>query len=301
MTAAPEFSLADRTELDERVDQEINRAGLRRADNAFFASARAAASVSPQAALALGVWWRSMTKSFMFSTLAGMGEMARVFSAQDAPTHDVLGAFQTVYRVIGDDLDNAAPEFRAVAPSGPAGIHYVWWDDTIVAPLAARLGEDELRAAARLPEGIRELLANMDRLARSPLGAAIQLRVVETIALDIAVAFRRLYAKVSVDGERVFAETDQFAWIDSHIKAETVHAAQVSDDESGMTWVVTDTAQAAEFLTLVREYSGNWSRALACFADCLTGTASGAASGSGSAGSSGATDSVATGSVAAGA
>ncbi|WP_328505231.1 DUF6202 family protein [Streptomyces sp. NBC_00391] len=270
MTAATEFSLADRTELDERVDQEIDRAGLRRADNEFFGTARTAVSVSPQAALTIGVWWRAMTKSFMFSTIAGMGEMARAFSAQDAPTHDVLGAFQTVYRVIGDDLDNAAPEFRAVAPRGPAGIHYVWWDDTIVAPLAARLGEDELRKAARLPEGIGELLANMDRLASSPLGAAIQLRVVETIALDIAVAFRRLYAKVSVDGERVFADNDQFAWIDSHIKAETVHAAQVSDDETGMTWVVTDPAQAAEFLVLVREYSANWSRALACFAGCLT-------------------------------
>lgn len=289
MTAATEFSLADRTELDERVDQEIDRAGLRRADHAFFGGARAAATVSPRAALTLGVWWRSMTKSFMFSTIAGMGEMARVFSAQDAPTHDILGAFQTVYRVIGDDLDNAAPEFRAVAPRGPAGIHYVWWDDTIVAPLAARLGAEELRAASRLPDAIGELLDNMDRLARSPLGAAIQLRVVETIALDIAVAFRRLYAKVSVDGERVFAETDQFAWIDSHIKAETVHAAQVSDDETGMTWVVTDTAQAAEFLTLVREYSENWSRALACFADCLSGAPSV------SAGSPGAPDSVAAG------
>ncbi|UUU36497.1 DUF6202 family protein [Streptomyces sp. CA-210063] len=288
MTAATEFSHADRTELDERVDKEIDRARLRRADNTFFGTARTVESVSPQAALAIGVWWRSMTKSFMFSTLAGMGEMARVFSAQDAPTHDILGAFQTVYRVIGDDLDNAAPEFRAVAPRGPAGIHYVWWEDTIVAPLAARLGEDDLRAAAKLPEGITDLLANMDRLASSPLGAAIQLRVVETIALDIAVAFRRLYAKVSVEGERVFGENDQFAWIDSHIKAETVHAAQVSDDETGMTSVVTDPAQAAEFLVLVREYSDNWSRALACFADCLTGVPSESAGSSGAAASVGA-------------
>lgn len=268
MTAAARFSPAERNALDERVDKEISAARLGRTDNAFFGAARQTESVSPQAAYDIAVWWRAMTKSFMFSTLAGLGVMAREFCST-SPDRELLGAFQTVYQVIGDDLDNAAPEFRAVAPSGPAGIHYLWWEDTIVAPLAAHLGKEGQEDAALLPGPVRELLAHMDRLATSPLGAAVQLRVVETIALDIAVGFRRMYAKVWVDGARVFGSNDQFAWIDAHIKAETVHAAQVSDDETGMTGLVTDAERATEFLGLVTEYAAHWSQALECFARAL--------------------------------
>lgn len=269
MTAVTDFSPADRIELDERVEKEIDRARLRRADNSFFGTARNTGTVTPQAALAIGLRWREMTKSFMFTTLAGLGVMAKAFSAQAAPSRDLLGAFQTVYQVIGDDLDNAAPEFRAVAPRGPAGIHYVWWDDTVVAPLTPHVDEAGRDAAARLPAAVRELLDNMERLADAPLGAAVQLRVVETIALDIAVGFRRMYAKVLVDGECLFAGNDRFAWIDSHIKAETGHAQQVSDDETGMTGFVTGPEGAAEFIRLVGEYADNWSRALETFGDCL--------------------------------
>jgi hypothetical protein len=275
VTTAPVFTDAARTELDERVERVIDEARLRRADNGFFGTARSLETVDPRAAYRVAVWWRETTKGFMFTTLAGLGEMARRFATQPAPNREVLAAFQTVYQVIGDDLDNAAPEFKAVAPTGPAGIHYVWWHDTIVAPLAARLGEDASEDASdvELPEPIRGLLDNMERLAASPLGAAVQLRVVETIALDIAVAFRRMYGKVLVGGEKVFTENDQFAWIDSHIKAETVHAAQVSDDETGMTHMVTDPAQAEEFLAVSREYAANWSAALECFGDCLARSA----------------------------
>lgn len=269
MTAVTDFSPADRKLLDERVDEEIDRARLRRADNGFFGTAKSAETVTPQAALAIGLRWREMTKSFMFTTLAGLGVMARGFSAQAAPSRDLLAAFQTVYRVIGDDLDNAAPEFREVAPTGPAGIHYVWWDDTVVAPLLPHVDDAARQEADELPPAVRDLLADMERLAESPFGAAVQLRVVETIALDIAVAFRRLYAKVLVDGERLFREKDQFAWIDSHIKAETSHAAQVSDDGTGMTGFVTTAAEAEQFLAIVREYAGHWSRALESFGDCL--------------------------------
>ncbi|MGW7354747.1 DUF6202 family protein [Streptomyces sp. NPDC054784] len=261
---------AARAELDARTEREIDRARLRRADNGFFRSAREVETVSPADGHAVAVWWRQMTKAFMFTTLAGLGALARDYARRDAD-RELLGAFQTVYQVIGDDLDNAAPEFSAVAPTGPAGIHYVWWDDTIVAPLAAHVTDADRRAAEELPAPVRELLAAMDRLAAEPLGSAVQLRVVETIALDIAVGFRRVYGKVLAGGEPVFGEKDQFAWIDAHIKAETVHAAQVSDDETGMTGLVTDAERGEEFVRLVEEYAGLWSAALECFGDRLTG------------------------------
>lgn len=270
------LSRAARKELDDRVEQVIDEACLRRADNRFFGAARRAEIVTPEAGHAVAVWWRAMTKSFMFTTLAGLGVMARSFAEQPVADVDreLLGAFQTVYRVIGDDLDNVAPEFSAVAPTGPAGIHYVWWEDTIVAPLATHVGGSERATAADLPDPVRALLESMQRLACSPLGAAVQLRVVETIALDIAVGFRRMYAKVRVGGERVFSRDEQFAWIDAHIKAETGHAAQVSDGEIGMTGLVSGAGRAEEFLALVTGYARDWSAALECFADRLDGVRS---------------------------
>lgn len=270
--AAAPFSAADRDALDARVEKQLDAALLRRADNPFFGAARAVGSVAPEAGLAVALWWRAMTKGFMLSTLSGLGVMARRFLSGPEPDREVLGAFQTVYQVIGDDLDNAAPEFRAVAPRGPAGIHYVWWDDTIVAPLAAHVDREAQRAAGEPPRPVRELLAHMERMADEPLGAAVQLRVVETIALDIAVGFRRMYGKVLVDGgEKLFTTTGQLAWIDAHIKAETVHAAQVSDDETGMTHLVRSAEEAEEFARLVGPYAEHWSRALASFADRLGG------------------------------
>ncbi|MFF3534331.1 DUF6202 family protein [Streptomyces sp. NPDC002466] len=268
MTAA-QATVQLRAELDRLVDHELTRARLRRQDNPFFGRARETETVTARGALAIAVQWRAMTKAFMFTTLAGLGETARVLSARHAPDEDVLAAFQTMFRVIGDDLDNLAPVFRAVAPGGTAGIHYIWWEDSVVTPLRNAVPAEVGSAAESLPAGVSELIDNMERLAHSPLGAAIQLRVVETIALDIAVAFRRIYAKVAIDGVKPFSRTDDFAWIDSHIKAETGHAQQVSDDETGTTGLVTTEEEAKDFAELTAEYARSWSRALDEFAASL--------------------------------
>ncbi|MFB6909022.1 DUF6202 family protein [Streptomyces bacillaris] len=266
-------SEAEQAELDARVEAAIDAAGLRRADNPFFDAARRAAEVPHEGALAVAHRWRAMTKSFMFTTLAGLGVLAARLDREADPSPTVLGAFQTVYQVIGDDLANAAPEFSAVAPEGPAGVHYVWWDDTVLAPMAALVPSEVRERAAVLPVEVTDLLANMGRLATEPLGAAVQLRVVETIALDIAVAFRRMYGKVESDGVAVFRADGALDWVDSHIRAETVHAAQVSADETGMTSLVRSAAEAEDFMRLTEEYAANWSRALASFAHCLPAVA----------------------------
>ncbi|MEV6997433.1 DUF6202 family protein [Streptomyces sp. NPDC093982] len=263
------LSAAEQAGLDARVEAAIDAARLRRADNPFFGAARHAPTVSHEGALAVAHRWRAMTKGFMFTTLAGLGVLASRLNAEHAPSGVLLGAFQTVYQVIGDDLANAAPEFSAVAPKGPAGIHYVWWEDTVLAPVEALVTDEARERAAELPPAVTELLDNMDRLAAEPLGAGVQLRVVETIALDIAVAFRRMYGKVEADGSAVFREDGALDWVDSHIRAETVHAAQVSADETGMTSLVGSAAEADRFVRLSVEYAENWSRALASFADCL--------------------------------
>ncbi|ALC29386.1 MULTISPECIES: DUF6202 family protein [Streptomyces] len=255
--------------LDELVDREIEEAGLGRADNRFFAFARGFETEDFRGPLAVAHQWRAMTKAFMFTTLSGLGASARVIHAQENPSLDVLAAFQTVFRVIGDDLDNLAPVFGAVAPKGPSGAHYVWWEDSVIAPVERHVDAADREEAARLPEGVRLLIENMERFALEPLGAAVQLRVVETIALDIAVAFRRVYGKLQADGSPLFPDAADLAWIDSHIKAETMHAAQVSDEETGMTTIVTTEEEARTFAEMTTEYSASWAKALNDFADSL--------------------------------
>ncbi|MFF7231770.1 DUF6202 family protein [Streptomyces sioyaensis] len=255
--------------LEDRITAIIREAGLCRPANRFFGDARTAESVTPIAALKVGRQWQAMTKAFMFTTIVSLGLMARRFNRESAPEQEVLGAFQTAYRVIGDDLANLAPEFSAVSPKGVAGVHYVWWEDTIIGPLASAVDQAVAASAEQLPEGVRDLLANMDRLAESPLGAAVQLRVVEAIALDIAVAFRRMYSKVRVDGRSPYTASGALDWIDSHIKAETVHAKSVSDDETGMTVIAATAEEREDLVTLAEEYVKNWARALDEFADAL--------------------------------
>ncbi|MFF5565536.1 DUF6202 family protein [Streptomyces sp. NPDC012623] len=258
-----------RSALDELVDREIAGAGLDRADNRFFSFARGHETEDFVGALAVAHQWRAMTKAFMFTTLSGLGAAARTLHAQHSPSRYALAAFQTIFRVIGDDLDNLAPVFSAVSPKGADGAHYVWWEDAIITPLAERVDAEDRAAAERLPEGVVRLIENMERFADNPLGGAVQLRVVETIALDIAVSFRRVYGKLEADGERLFPGTEDLAWIDSHIKAETQHAAQVSDDETGMTFLVTTEDEARAFAEMTREYSASWAGALTAFADSL--------------------------------
>ncbi|MFB7918669.1 DUF6202 family protein [Streptomyces sp. NPDC056061] len=251
-------------QLDERVTAVVRAAGLVRPANRFFAAAGAVDAVAVADALAVARQWEVMTKTFMFTTISGLGTAARHFASQEAPGREALAAFQTAYRVIGDDLDNLADGFSAVAPLGAAGIHYLWWADSIVGPLAEAAGEGVTR---ELPAGVAKLLRAMESLADHRLGAAVQLRVVEATALDIAVAFRRMYGKVRVDGQKLFAASDALVWIDAHIKAETIHAKSVSDEETGMTALVESEEDAEELMLLATDYAAHWAGALDDFAD----------------------------------
>lgn len=252
------------TSLDDRVTEIITAAGLVRPANKFFAHARSVERVEPAAALHIALQWQAMTRAFMFTTVASLGVLARRFSTGAEPDREVLGAYQTAYQVIGDDMANFAPEFSAVSPKGADGVHYVWWADSIVGPLANAIEPTETKPDG----GVAALIANMTRLAGEPLGAAVQLRVVEAIALDIAVAFRRVYTKVDAELYRAPGALD---WIDSHIKAETSHANSVSDHETGMTTMAATAEERAEFERLALEYTANWARALDDFAATLAG------------------------------
>jgi hypothetical protein len=256
-------------DLEKRLDHIIRRTGLRRPENEFFRRASAIETVSPASALALARQWQVVTRTFMLTTIAGLGSAAREMNRQQETSRSVLAAFQTAYRVIGDDLCNLAQVFSTVSPKGADGIHFLWWADSITSPLAATVPEAALGTGSELREGVTGLIANMTALADTPIGPAVQLRVVESIALDIAVAFRRIYSKTLANGRKVFPDAQSLSWIDSHIKAETEHAKSVSDDETGMTALVESEAERVRFTAMVEQYSLNWARALREFSEIL--------------------------------
>jgi hypothetical protein len=260
---------ATSADIDRKITALINRAGLSASENRFFKAAKAVKTVDGRAAVSIAHDWREITKTFMFTTIAGIGGMARQAELDPAPSEHFLDVIQTAFRVIGDDLNNALPVFKAVAPAGAAGIHYVWWERSILRPVADRLGLGPSDALPPLPVNVRALQDNMHRLSSSPLGTAVQLRVVEAIALDICIAFKRVFSRVAIDGTRVFTTADQLAWMNSHIQAEVAHNEEVSDHDTGMTSLADTAAKQKEMLRLTAEYVRNWNAALEDFATGL--------------------------------
>jgi hypothetical protein len=254
------------TRLDQQIAQCIHDASLTRERNPFFVGARHVQEVEPAAALRIAHAWREITKAFMFTSIAGMGLMAREADAQEHPPEALLTTMQTIFGVIGDDFANLMPAFQKVAPAGPAGMHCAWWESDFVVPLMAVTDSAQHPPLGAAP---RQLIEQMRRLADEPLGAAIQLRVVEAIALDITVAYKRVMTKVTVAGKRLFTRRSQLAWMNSHIEAEVAHHQAVSDDDTGTSAIADTEAKRVRMLQLTREYVANWSLVLEEFAASL--------------------------------
>ena len=254
--------------LEAAMDAIISDACLRPSRNAFFRAARAVATVDAPSGLHIAHNWREITKTFMLSTIVGLGEIARAeLSARD-PAFNALGVLQTGVRVIADDLDNAAPAFAARAPGVIDGVHYLWWQASILQRIAARCPADVLLHCHASPPTVA-LTGFMRDVATSPLGAAVQLRVVETIARDIAIAFRRVFSRLEIGGEKLFAGRDDLAWIDTHIQAEVIHARDVCDGETGMASLAVSEPERQRLLALTRHYAHLWNEVLEDFAAVL--------------------------------
>lgn len=240
------------------VDLVLDNAGLR--SHPFFTPTSEVQVFDVEAAWEVARAWRDITKAFMLTTVASLGVLAHDMVNESTPDIRYLITLQTGLRVIGDDLNNLDPVFAKFAPAGVAGIHYVWWEDTVLHPLTAALPDPDATATRTRPAGVQGLLDNMAELAGDPIGAAVQLRVVEDIALDIAIAFRRLFGEVGRVGG--VGGVGDLAWIEAHIEAEVVHRAQVSDDETGMTAIAATPAEQQALLAATTEYATSWARAL---------------------------------------
>ncbi len=252
--------------MEQKIIQILKQKNLSEKNHSFFISSAAyrrpaTKLINIKSAFEIARHWQVMTKTFMFTTLRSLSKLSEYLEACENPKDEMLAALQTGIHVISDDLNNNHPAFAQVAPHGPRGIHYKWWQNDIVMPLAKILNTDSW-ASLPLSTNIKQLLLGMDSLASEPFGFAVQLRVVEAIALPIAIAFRDIFSNVSYAGKKIFPNRMALAWIISHIKAEVTHHSQVSDNENGMAYVATTFNEQQQFLQMTKHYADLWETAL---------------------------------------
>lgn len=248
--------------LDFEIDTLLNEGKLTRYTNEFFIDARSMSKISLSNALQMSVNWREITKEFLFSVIGGIGQMSHYLSKFNNPPQQLLGVLQNSIRIISDDLSNVFSTLNNVAPNGPDGAHYKWWEMTIHKDLINAAEQTNLKFKMSLLPGVINLLSIMKELSLNRLGAAIQLRVVEAIALEIAISFRVLLSPLKVNNEFIFKTDKDLAWINAHVKAEVEHHKNVKDLSYGMAYAAITPDEQKTFLELIKKYIHAWHVAL---------------------------------------
>jgi hypothetical protein len=234
------------------------------ANNVFFLNSRNCKNISLNSAVHIAYNWREITKTFLFTCIKGLNSLVDSITQKQNINDDSLQVLQTAVAIICDDLNNACSIFKKVAPKGPAGIHYRWWEDTILLPLMKLETEKP-----KLSYSTQQLLNKMQELSNIPMGVAVQLRVVEAIAIHIAKAFLQVFEKVIHNNELIFKSNDEMLWITTHIAAEALHDQQVCDEVSGMVKIVQTKEDEQQMFTVTQDYCAAWSAALNDFARFL--------------------------------
>jgi hypothetical protein len=251
-------------QLDQKISDLISSNNLKKHNNPFFITADLVSTVSPDQAGMIAFNWTQITKTFMFTAIQGLGVLAGNLLKEQEASRGALTVLQTALCIISDDLSNVHPLFKKMAPSGCDGIHYKWWQDSILAklkPLAT--------APLTLYPNTLSLVNKMEAFAKDKMGAPVQLRVVECIAIDIAGAFLSIFNKVESQGKLIFPDDESKAWIISHVKAECVHDAQACSSLSGMSIIAETPEEQTKMLSMVDDYCKSWALALSEFAQFI--------------------------------
>lgn len=252
-------------ELDAKITDMIESAGLTQQTNGYFQKAREVKLTSLKPALEIAYNWRAFTKQFVFTVLAGLGTLADDVKEQAQPTDSVLQVLQTGFAIIADDLMNTCPVLSEVAPKGPDGVHYRWWQDTVLKPLEELAATEGVTTDLKLVPQTNKLLAIMSRFGKEKFGAAVQLRIVEAIAYDIVLAFRIMYSNLVINDQAVFPHRDNLSWMNAHVKAEVIHHRQATDEESGLVRIANTVQEQQLLIDMTQEYIEGWVGFLASF------------------------------------
>jgi len=257
--------IQDAAIMNKKISDIITECKLDKNQNDFFISANSCKHVDVDTAYKIAYNWREITKNFLFTGIKGLGAIIDEIQKQNSSDENTLFVLQTAFTIISDDLNNTHPVFKKVAPQGPNGIHYKWWEESMVLKME-KLTENKTPS---LFPGTKTLLEKMDVLVVHPMGTAIQLRIVEAIAYNIASAFLDLFSKVECDGKLVFEKESDKLWILTHIEAEIVHDQQVCSEISGMAKIASTPDAQKEMLEIAKKYCQAWAMALSDFAQVL--------------------------------
>lgn len=259
-----DVSTMDIDHIDKHILSILYHAGLSKDNNVFFIRAHNIQKINVTTAFNIAYNWREITKTFLFTTISGLGCLAKKVGREVNPNQRLLSVMQTGFQIISDDLGNNRTLFPD-SPHGHQSIHYKWWEDTILTPLSVYIDIQKMN----LTHATAFLIKKMQKITKNYLGVAVQLRVVEAIAQDICLAFLAIFSKVEYQGKKIFNSEKDLAWIYSHIEAETIHHRQVCDEESGMGRVVLTLEDKRNMLALAHEYACAWSNALNNLAEFL--------------------------------
>lgn len=250
--------------MNHEIENILLKNNLTKKTNVFFNLENTDLQVSPEIAFNIASNWVEITKTFLFTVIQGLGLLAHKLLEEENPNNDQLTVLQTAYSVIADDLNNCHPVFKKVAPSGPAGIHYKWWENTILEKL-----RPTVNTHAVLSDETKMLVNKMRKFACDSMGAAVQLRIVEAIAFNIASSFLVVFGNVKYKDVPVFANEIDKTWITAHIEAEVVHSEKVSNDFSGMARIAQTPNEQNHMLQMTNDYCQAWSATLQCFTNLL--------------------------------
>lgn len=210
-------------------------------------------------ALYIAFNWGVITKTFLFTTISSLGKLSYKLSNDSSPTEQMLQALQIGFSIISDDLNNTHFIFKQNAPSNGRGIHYKWWESSILSPLKLLLPQEKLIAM----QSTLQLTEQMKELAKKTFGAAIQLRIVESIAYNICKSFFILFSNLRIAEQRVFKKKD-LIWITAHLQAEGYHK-KMSEGYSGIIGML-PYKNLNLFLKLTQSYIDLWKNVLSEFA-----------------------------------
>ena len=249
-------------QIDAEVDQMLQNHKLLRKTNDFFVLSKKMSEFPMSSCIHIAHNWFEITRQFLFTVLTSVGVFSeKIRELDDSPYH-LMNVLQSSVKIISDDLMNMFPTLQEVAPKGAAGSHFQWWEDSVLNVLIKKANvQDQVKK--EISPNVQTLLNFMVTLSKEPMGAAVQLRIVEAIALDIVLAFRAIYSSLTYDNQKVFPNLNDLAWINAHIKAEVVHHRQVKDEENGgMVLIASTPEEQRKFLVLTKEYIECWSGAL---------------------------------------
>ena len=249
-------------ELESKISSLIENAHLTKGKNPFFIKAKQIPYISLESALNIAFNWREIMKQFMITVLMSMGELADKVNQLDFSPEYAISALKIGITVVSDGLNKVFSEREKEASKDPDGVNYIWWETSILSPLIAATKNKSFSSEMTISPKAHKLLKEMNKLAKHPLGFAVQLYVIEAISLDIILAFLPLFSRVEVNEQKIFKSSEIISWMMAHLQDELIHIQQPTHDDNGMVNTMSTAKDQEDLFLLAHDYIQCWGEVL---------------------------------------